>query len=54
MSLKSVNSLPQELVSLQDIDFNLKFEHSLFRSQFESDLYTTVLDHVFVSFLETK
>ena len=54
VSLKRVNSLPQELVSLQDIDFDLKFEHSLFRSQSKSDLYIVVLDPVFISFLNTK
>ena len=54
VSLKRVNSLPQELVSLQDIDFDLKFEHSLFRIKSESDLKITVLDLVFTSFLNTK
>ena len=39
---------------MQDIDFDLKFEHSLFRSQSESDLYIVVLDLVFISFLEEK
>ena len=52
--LKRVNSLPQDLVSLQDIDFDLKFENSLFRSQSKSDLKTTFLDPVFISFLNTK
>ena len=39
---------------MQDIYFDLKFEHSLFRSQSESDLYTVVLEPLFISFLKTK
>ena len=54
VSLIRVNSLPQELVSLQYIDFDLKFEHSLFKSKFENDLKTTVLDPAFISFLNAK
>ena len=54
VSLIRANSLPQELVSLQDIEFDLKFEHSLFRRKSESDLKTVVLDPIFISFLEAK
>ena len=48
VSLIIVNSLPKELVSLQYIDFDLKFEHSLFKSKSENDLKTIVLDLTFV------
>ena len=51
VTLITVNSLPQELVSLQDIDFDQKFEHSLFKRKSENDLKTTVVDPTFVSFL---
>ena len=54
ISLIRVNSLPSELVSLQNIDFDLKFEHSLFKSKYESDLKTVVLDPGFVSFFNAK
>lgn len=54
VSLIRVNSLPQELVSLQHIDFDLKFEHSLFKIKYENDLKTTILEPDFVSFLNTK
>ena len=54
ISLIRVISLPSELESLQDIDFDLKFEHSLFQSKSENDLKTTVVDPAFVSFLNTK
>ena len=54
ISLKRVISLPSELESLQDIDFDLKFEHSLFKSKSENDLKTVVLDPDFISFLNAK
>ena len=54
VSLIRFNSLPQELVSLQDIDFDLKFEHSLFKSKSKSDLKTVVLDPAFISFFNAK
>ena len=54
ISLNRVNSLPQELVSLQDMEFDLKFENSLFRRKYESNLSNDVLDPVFISFLESK
>ena len=54
ISLVRVNSLPSELESLQDIDFDLKFEHSSFKSKFESDLKNVVLDPDFISFLNAK
>ena len=31
--LRKSNSLPKELVSLNDIDFDLKFEYSLFKTK---------------------
>ena len=54
ISLIRVNSLPSELVSLEDIDFDLKFEHSLFKSKSKSDLKTVVLDPSFISFFNAK
>ena len=41
-------------MSLTDIDFDFKFEQSLFRIKSETDLKDTVIDHVFTSFLKTK
>ena len=49
-----VISLPSELESLQDIDFDLKFEHSLFKRKSENDLKNVVLDPNFISFLNAK
>ena len=49
-SLIRANSLPQELVSLQDIPFDLKFQHSLFRNRSKSNLSTAIIDPVFISF----
>ena len=54
ISLNRVNSLPQELVSLQDIEFDLKFGNSLFISKSESNLNIVGLDPSFNSFLESK
>ena len=39
---------------MQDIEFDLEFEHSLFRAKSENNLSNVVLDPVFISFLETK
>ena len=52
--LRKDNSLPKELVSLSDIDFDFKFEQSLFKVKFETDLKDTVIDPVFISFLKEK
>ena len=52
--LRKANSLPKELVSLNDIDFDLKFEYSLFKTKFETDLKNTVIDPIFLSFLNAK
>ena len=41
-------------MSLQDIEFDLKFEKSLLRIKYESNLSTVVLDPVFIQFLEEK
>ena len=54
VSLLRVNSLPQKVVSLQDIEFDLEFEHSLFRNKSESDLNNIVIDPGFISSLEIK
>ena len=37
ITLKRADSLPNELVSLSDIDFDIKFEKYLFRTKSESD-----------------
>ena len=52
--LKSADSLPKELLSLSDIEFDLKFEKSLFRTKSETHLKEIVLDHVFTSFVKEK
>ena len=54
ISFDRANSLPKELVSLQDIEFDLNFEHYLFRGKLGTDLKSVVIDPVFISFLETK
>ena len=41
-------------MSLNDIDFDLKFEYSLFKTKFETDLKITIIDPVFLSFLNAK
>ena len=41
-------------MSLNDIYFDLKFEYSLFKIKSETDLKNTVIDHVFLSFLNAK
>ena len=53
-SLVKENSLPKHLSSLQDIEFDINFEQSLFRTKSESDLQINVIDLDFISFLETK
>ena len=52
--LKRANSLPKELGSLSDIEFDLKFEKSLFRTKSETNLKETILDHVFTYFVNEK
>ena len=54
MPLRKANSLPKELVSLTDIDFDFKFENSLFRNKSETDLKETIIDLVFTSFVNEK
>lgn len=54
LPLRKYNSLPKELVSLSDIDFDFKFENSLFRNKSETDLKETVIDPVFTSFMNEK
>ena len=41
-------------MSLNDIDFDLKFEYSLFKTKSETDLKNTVIDPVFISFFNAK
>ena len=41
-------------MSLTDIDFDFKFEQSLFKNKSETDLKNNVIDPVFTSFLNAK
>ena len=52
--LRKANSLPKELVSLTDIEFDFKFENSLFRNKSETYLKETIIDPVFTSFVNEK
>ena len=54
MPLRKYNSLPKELLSLYDNDFDFKFENSLFRNKSETDLKETIIDPVFTSFVNEK
>ena len=46
------NSLPKNLSSLEDIEFDLSFEHSLFRTKYENSIYDSVIDPNFIQFIE--
>lgn len=48
------NSLPKELSSLKDIQFDLSFEISFFRTKFENSIHDTVIDPNFIQFIESK
>ena len=48
------NSLPNKLSSLQDIEFDLAFEQTLFRTKSESDIHNIVIDPDLISIIETK
>ena len=48
--LRKANYLPKELVSLNDIDFDLKFKYSVFKTKFEIDLKNTIIDPVYFHF----
>ena len=48
------HSLPNKLSNLQDIEFDLAFEQTLFRTKSKSDIHNTVIDPDFISFIETK
>ena len=52
--LVNANSLPKELSSLEDIQFDLSFELSLFRTQLENSIHETVIDPNFIQFIESK
>ena len=41
-------------MSLTDIDFDFKFENSLFRNKSKSDLKETIIDPAFTSFVNEK
>ena len=53
-SLIKENSLPNKLSSLQDIEFDLAFEKSLFKTKSKSDISNSIIDPDFISFIETK
>jgi len=42
--LSRENSLPENLNTIQDIQFDLPFEHSLFKTKYESCVDQTVID----------
>jgi hypothetical protein len=42
--LQKSPSLPEELVSIQDLDFDIFFEQSLFRTKSDSFVAETILD----------
>ena len=48
------NFLPNKLSSLQDIEFDLAFEQSLFRTKSKSAIYDSVIDPNFISFIKGK
>ena len=48
------NSLPKELSSIEDIQFDLSFEHYLFRTKSENSVHDTVIDPNFIQFIESK
>ena len=47
-------SLPKELSSIHDIQFDLSFESSLFRTKSENSIYDIVIDPNFIQFIEAK
>ena len=50
--LVRVNSLPEELSTLEEIPFDLSFDLSLLRSKSENAIHETVLDPEFVQLIE--
>jgi len=48
------NSLPKELSNLEDLQFDLSFEHSLFRTKSKTLIHDTIIDSVFIQFIESK
>jgi len=52
--LIKANSLPKELSSLEDIQFDLSFELSLFRTKSENSIHDTVINPNFLQFIESK
>ena len=52
--LIKANSLPKELSSIQDIQFDLSFEHSLFHTKSENSVHDIVIDPNFIQFIESK
>ena len=54
VSLIKADSLPKELVSLSNIEFDFRFEKSLFRTKSETDLKETIIDPTLISFVKEK
>lgn len=52
--LVRVNSLPEELSTLEEIPFNLSLDLSLFRSKYENAIHEIVLDPEFEKLIESK
>ena len=52
--LIKANSLPKELSSLEDIQFDLSFEISLFHTKSKNSIHDTVIDPNFIQFIESK
>ena len=48
------NSFPINYQVLQDIEFDLAFEQSLFKTKSKSDIANSVINLDFISFIETK
>jgi hypothetical protein len=46
--LLSENFLPEKLITIMDIEFDLPFEHNLFRTKFDSFVDEIVLDQTFL------
>ncbi len=52
--LTKVDSLPKELSNLEDLQFDLSFEHSLFRAKSETSIHDIVIDPAFIQIIESK
>jgi len=52
--LTKENSLPKELSNLEDLQFDLSFEHSLFHTKSETLVHDIIIDPDFIQFIESK